>query len=59
MGSCDMSSDNSNKGPLLEFEEEEFVEDASSTKSDEDVDEPLVALESSRDDDDDDGDDVA
>lgn len=54
MGSCAMSSDNSNKGPLLEFEEaeEEFVEDASSTKSDEDVDEPLVALESSRDDDD-------
>lgn len=54
MGSCAMSSDNSNKGPLFEFEEaeEEFVEDASSTKSDEDVDEPLVALESSRDDDD-------
>lgn len=36
MGSWDMRSDNSNIGPLLECEEE-HEEDASSTKSDEDV----------------------
>lgn len=58
MGSCSMRSESSKRGPLEvleeevgEFDDEEVLaEDASSTNSDEDVDDPLEILECPRDD---------
>lgn len=57
MGSCAMSSDNSYNGPLeWEGDTDEYEvldEEASSTKSEEDADDPWEVIESSREEDDD------